>query len=108
MNRYIILAGCFITALIVAYFVRSEMLKKDIIGKVGDSEQLEKDLSKLTAFELAFLRDVADAMMEPQEKGKLNPKLAEFATDSKWKSILTKTDGLKSFTIEDKTTTTKK
>jgi hypothetical protein len=115
MNRYIILAGCFITALIVAYFVRSEMLKKDIRGKVGESDQLETDMSKLTVFELSFLRDVADAIMESSDSKGLTPKLEGFAKDDKWKSIMAKTNGLKSFgldsnkkdTTKSTTTTTK-
>ncbi len=110
MNRYIIIAGCFLTALLVAYFVRCELLKKQITDKVGDSDLLKSDLSKLTAWELAFLRDVTDAMTEAPSANGLNPKLEEFAKDDKWKSIMAKTGGLKSFGFEEKksTTTTKK
>ncbi len=109
IKKSIIVAGCLLAILAIAYMVRCGMLKGDITKIVGESDQLKDDLSKLNMFELKFLSDVTASMMEPPAANGLNPKLEELAKDEKWKSIIAKTNGLKSYGIKTPgSTTTKK
>ena len=111
LKKSIIIAGCLLAILAIAYMIRCGMLRRDITKIVGESDQLKEDLSKLNMFELKFLNDVTASMMEAPAANGLNPKLEELAKDEKWKSIQAKTNGLKSYGLKtpgSKTTTTKK
>lgn len=95
-----------IVVLIIGYYTYVAILKKSIKTKLGNpSAAASADLDKLNLAELRHFNSVLDSYLEIRDKEGVEAMMATLTKmknqleDKKMKSIMSKTDNLKNFTM---------